>query len=461
MKYSHSRAGKIRLMVVVEDMMKKNIQSSLKYIWIALGVLTLAACNRTGFGDTAGPGVTGISMQISWAEDSGRGKVIREILDVFEVENPDIKVDLLPANPVDSWILAQVVSGQAPDILQTNYQNLWGQAPDRVFQDIGMEFSEEGDAFYEKPWEMGQFGGIQYGVPWMGHTVQLVYNEDLFTAAGLTRPPANWEELYDYAKQLTVDTDGDGEIDQWGIGLVGKQDNDIIWMVNMFIHQGGARIVDISGGRPRVALNSPEGIRALAFYKKLITECAPPDSGNKAAGDVMEDFRNQVVAMELQGPWGVTDIWKADYFDANTAHVPAGPAGRFSEMGLEYLTIPVGVAGEKREAAIRVIKFLASPWGQEMLLKGELAEDGNYYPFRLPIRTDAADSLYFQENPEFQPFIDGFAFPCVSTPVESWYQVQQEVYKSELNKVVLGLTSVEAALAEIERAGNAILIQEL
>jgi ABC-type glycerol-3-phosphate transport system substrate-binding protein len=448
-------------MVVVEDMLKTNIQSFSKYMWIALGLLTLAACTRTGAGDTAAPGVTGISMRVSWAEDSGRGKVIRELLDVFEAENPDIKVDLLSESPMGSPILAQVISGQAPEILQANYQNLWEQAPDGVFQNIGIDFTEEGAAFYDMPWKMGQFEGAQYGVPWMGHTIQLVYNEDLFTAAGLTRPPANWEELYDYARQLTVDTDGDGEIDQWGIGLAGKQDNDIIWTVDMFIHQGGARMVDISGGRPRVALNSPEGIQALAFYKKLITECAPPDSGNKTGADVMADFRNQVVAMELQGPWGVTDIWKADCFDANAAPVPAGPAGRFAAMGLEYLTIPVGAEGEKREAAVRVVKFLTSPWGQEMLLKGELAEDGNYYPFRLPIRTDMADSLYFQENPEFQPFIDGFEFPYVSIPMESWYQVQQEVYKRELNRVVLGLTSVEAALAEIERAGNAILTQEL
>jgi ABC-type glycerol-3-phosphate transport system substrate-binding protein len=171
----------------------------------------------------------------------------------------------------------------------------------------------------------------------------------------------------------------------------------------------------------------------------------------------MTDFRNQVVAMELQGPWGVTDIWKTNPFTANAAQVPAGPGGRFADIGLEYLTIPTGIEGAKRAAAVRVIKFLAGRKGQEMLMKGELAADGKYYPFRVPIRQDMADSQYFKENPVFQPFIDGFDFPSVSAPVEAWYQVQQEVYKSELNKVVLGISTVDAALAEIEKQGNAIL----
>jgi ABC-type glycerol-3-phosphate transport system substrate-binding protein len=436
----------------------------MKRLMVLMAVLLLAVlsaftgCRRQA--RPAGSGTTEISMQISWAEDSGRGKIIREILDAFEAENPDVKVNLLSGSQASSRILTLVLSGQAPEILQANYQNVRGQARDEVFQDVGKDFAGEGKAFYPLPWEMGQADGVQYGVPWMGHTIQLVYNEDLFNKAGLTRAPETWDELYDYAKKLTVDTNGDGKIDQWGIGLVGKQDNDIIWTVDMFIYQGGGRIVDTSGPSPKVAINSPEGKAALGFYKKLITECSPPDSGNKAGGDVMTDFRNQVVAMELQGPWGVTDIWKTNPFKANAAKVPAGPGGRFADIGLEYLTIPTGIEGAKRAAAVRVIKFLAGRKGQEMLMKGELAADGKYYPFRVPIRRDMADSQYFKENPVFQPFIDGFDFPSVSAPVEAWYQVQQEVYKSELNKVVLGISTVDAALAEIEKQGNAILSRQ-
>lgn len=35
--------------------------------------------------------------------------------------------------------------------------------------------------------------------------------------------PETWAELVDYAKKLTVDTDNDGEIDQWGMGIMGAK----------------------------------------------------------------------------------------------------------------------------------------------------------------------------------------------------------------------------------------------
>jgi hypothetical protein len=68
-----------------------------------------------------------------------------------------------------------------------------------------------------------------------------------------------------------------------------------------------------------------------------------------------------------------------------------------------------------------------------------------------------ADTEYFRANPIFTPFIEGFAYPSISSPVESWFQVEQEVYRSELNKAVVGMTTVEAALSMVEKQGNEIL----
>ncbi len=49
----------------------------------------------------------------------------------------------------------------------------------------------------------------------------LAYNKDLFDKAGLAYPdpkkPYTYDEFLDVCKKLTQDTDGDGEIDQWGV----------------------------------------------------------------------------------------------------------------------------------------------------------------------------------------------------------------------------------------------------
>jgi multiple sugar transport system substrate-binding protein len=70
------------------------------------------------------------------------------------------------------------------------------------------------------------FGKKQFGVPRGGIPTGIFYNKDLFDKAGLPYPPSDWEDpswtwdkMLEYAKKLTLDTNGDGKIDQWGISL--------------------------------------------------------------------------------------------------------------------------------------------------------------------------------------------------------------------------------------------------
>ena len=228
----------------------------------------------------------------------------------------------------------------------------------------------------------------------------------------------------------------------------------------MFAHQAGAKLVKEVNGEYQVALNSTEGKKALEFYVKLVNEVCPPDTGNKDGGGVMADFRNQVAAMEFQGPWGITDIWKNGRpFEVSAAPVPAGPAGRAADIGPYMLAITTGIKGEQLEASYQLINFLGSKKGQEMLMRGEKAQDGNYYPFRVPIRKDMATTEYFQQNPEFIAFIEGMKYPSINSPIKEWVKISAEVYRSELNKAVLGLITPEEALKNIEERGNKILAE--
>jgi len=404
--------------------------------------------------------VTKISMQIVWASDSGRGKAIREVLDEFEKQNPDVKVELLGGVQYGQKLLTQILSGEAPEVLQVSYGEVKQLAAEGAFIDLTQDFASYEQNYYPQIWELALSDGKVYGVPWLGHTIQLVYNKTLFDEAGITAPPTTWEELYETAKKLTVDKNGDGKPDQFGIGLAGKQGPDLAWMYGMFAAQAGASLVKEEGGKYVVALNSPEGIEALKFYKKLLDETSPPDSLNKDGGGVMADFRNQVVAMELQGPWGVPDVWKAgNPFEVGVAEVPAGPAGKATEVTSYLLSVPVGVEGDKLEAAKRLIDFLVSKPAQEQIMKGEVGDDGNYYPFRIPIRKDMEDTDYYKEHPEFLVYQKGLEYPFTLVPVPQWQRVSDEVYQSILNQVVSGSLSPEEGLRQLEQRGNEILAQ--
>ncbi|MFD2670736.1 ABC transporter substrate-binding protein [Marinicrinis sediminis] len=430
-------------------------------------VLVLVGCSSNNNGQNGNDGAAGdngqkenvsIRMQIAWDTDSGRGQAIQKIVDEFEKQHEHIDVQLVASTQNNQKLLTQVLSGEAPELLQVPYREVKSLGSEGAFVDLTEDFQEESQHFYDQLIDLGSVEGQLYGFPWLGHTIQLVYNKTMFEEAGIDGPPTTWDELYETAKKLTKDTDGDGKLDQYGIGLVGKQHHDITWLVNMFVSQAGGELVKQDGEEYKVALNSPEGKEALAFYKKLVDEVAPPDTSNKDGGAVMADFRNGIVAMEFQGPWGITDIWKnGNPFEVDAALAPAGAAGTASDLGPYMLSIPDGIDEDKESAAKELIRFLGTKEAQEMIMLGEEGEDGNFYPFRVPMRKDLADAEYFKEHPEFLVFIEGLKTPSISSPTDSWVRVEEEVYQSELNNLVTGSKSVDEVLSTIEEKGNKLL----
>ena len=396
-----------------------------------------------------------IRLQIHWDAESARGKAIQVILDRFELQHPGIVVRLLGGAGDDRKLLTQITGGNPPDVIETAYRNVQVLAKAGVLRQLD-ELSRNREYFYPGLWELGAYDGHLYGYPWFGHTIQLVYNRTLFDEAGL-KPPATWDELYATAKKLTRDTDGDGKPDRFGLSLVGKQHGDLSWLFTMFLHQAGGKLIERKDGKWRVAVNSPEGLAALRFYVKLANEVCPPGVGNKMGGDVMADFRNRIAAMEFQGPWGVTDIWRQPpetRFVADAAEVPAGPGGRSAELGANMTVIPL--TAKRPVAALKLVEFLGGLQAQSLLMEGEKTRTG-FAPFRVPVRCDLEGLAVFEKHPEFLPFVRGFGYPSIETPIPEWVRVRDAVYVSELNKAVLGMVTPEEALAAIEREGNRIL----
>lgn len=442
------------------------------FLLVLILTVALTACSSSNSGSSSGSNssnagndksgkVTQIRMQIAWASDSDRGKAIQRILDQFEKKNPNIKVKLVGSSQSNQKLLTQILSGQAPEVMMVAYQDIKALAPQGAFTDLTKQLGGMKDNYYQNSWNQAVVNGNLYGLPWLGHSIQLLYNKDMFKKAGIQQPPKNWQELYQDAKKLTIDKNGDGKPDQFGIGLVGEQTHDISWLVDMFLHQAGAKLVKKdANGNYQVAVDSPQAKKALAFYKKLADQVAQPNVLTENDGQAMEDFRNQQVAMYFNGPWGVTDVWQnGNKFKVGVAPAPAGPAGKAADVATYMLSVPKGIKGDKLNASMKLIKYLGSKPAQEMLLKG-VEKNGKYYPFRIPIRKDLANAPFLKKHPEFQVFIQGLQYPSTSNPIPAWQKIDDSVYQSALNQVVSGKISVEQGLKMITKRGNKILQQQ-
>ncbi|MCX5769590.1 MAG: extracellular solute-binding protein [Candidatus Hydrogenedentes bacterium] len=95
------------------------------------------------------------------------------------------------------------------------------------------------DVFPANLFDAVTFGGKIWAVPWCTDHLVLACNWPLFEEAGIDRPPETWAEFFAYAQQLTKDTNGDGQTDQWGVSAASYHDNIGFVVVTLMIQKDG------------------------------------------------------------------------------------------------------------------------------------------------------------------------------------------------------------------------------
>lgn len=138
-------------------------------------------------------------------------KGMREVADEFERLHPDTRIEFLDA-PVGQreWLVTQLASGQAPDIINVNVENVWQdvqkgwyvplddylEAPNR-FANPGEPGSRQWwDAFQYQAISRGKAGpdGRMYCITLDMIETGIFYNKKIFNELGL-QPPKDWEEF--------------------------------------------------------------------------------------------------------------------------------------------------------------------------------------------------------------------------------------------------------------------------
>lgn len=116
-----------------------------------------------------------------------------QIVQAFQAENPGIVIEVSTAPFSDYFTLLQadVVSGDAPDVFELNFENFVTYAANDTLLDISQYLSGEAP-YYPRALEAFQYNGVQLALPETFSTVLLFYNADLFDAAGIGYPEADW-----------------------------------------------------------------------------------------------------------------------------------------------------------------------------------------------------------------------------------------------------------------------------
>jgi multiple sugar transport system substrate-binding protein len=299
------------------------------------------------------------------------------------------------------------------------------------------------DGFYPQTLTAYKLPDGYYGLPRDFQTIVLFYNKDMFDAAGVEYPNADWtyDDLMAAAKALTKDNDGDGKIDQYGF-WTDTWDMELFWSEAIWAYGGQI----ISDDHSKTLIGEGGAREAWAFIDSLYKEgVMPTPTSSEEFGDDL--FQPKVAAMTTIGHWAVPGYVQAG-INFDVAPMPKGPAGQATSVNSAGFV--VSKDSKNAEAAFEFIKFALSEAGQK-----RLAELG----FAIPVLKSVAEGDSYLKQPgqlNQQVFLDALGFAQMK-PVFKGYEEWAGVVGDGMTPVFDGEAELDATLDEVVTGADEVL----
>lgn len=372
--------------------------------------------------------------------DSGEGLTPhQEIIRRFEEANPDVKVQLEPVSGNDYYarLLTQIAAGDAPDIMNIGDDAVPQFVDSGAFVPLQplIESSDFDTSVYLPGLlEPGTYNGELYFLPKDYSPLAVYYNKRVFDENDVAYPEDGWtwDDLLATAQALTIDDDGDGTPETWGIQLPGP------WTTGFeyWVAAAGGQLISEDGSTYIGFMDSEEVISAVQFYQSLYNEfgVAPPPADMSAFGGGNAEFDNGQAAMRIFGRWPQGGMLENPNIDLGVVGVPAG-AERANVLFWGGFGIFSGT--EYPDEAWRFLQFYAGPEGAEVWKEWALpavtsvAEESG-------VTTDPINGVWIQELDYLAPRA------YVFTPY--WGASADPALRSALEAVILDPNADAAAL---------------
>ena len=221
------------------------------------------------------------------------------IADAYTAAHPNVKINItvLENEAFKTKLATQVASGDVPDLFQS-----WGgatmaqQADAGALQDITAAVAPWANTVNAGAMSIYQYNGKQYGIPWDMGMIGFWYNKDLFSQAGITQPPATWDDYLADVKALK-----DKGITPLAIAGKDEWPSMHLWTYLVLRNGGGdamAQMIQNKDWNTDACTKAGQDVLALNALN-------PYQDGYKAAtyNNEAAAVGNGKAAMELMGQW--------------------------------------------------------------------------------------------------------------------------------------------------------------
>lgn len=398
---------------------------------------------------------TQISIWTRLAEEANK-----PMFDAFEAANPDIDlvVEYIPGgkNHINK-LIAAVAAGNAPDMTVLDvvateaFARLKALKP--LDEIIAGNPNLSTDLFPAGPLATGKFADTQYALPYGGDASAVLYNKALYREAGLDpeNPPKTWAEFVEVAKKLTLDRDGDGQTDVYGMLFVPSQP----WLTTFhwlpYFWMAGGEFNDRAA--MQFTFDSEAGVKALSYLMDMHLKdgVIPPSAiGAAAATDNQLEFLQGRVAMMIDGPGIIQRVARdaPDFELGIMPHpVPNDGDASVSFAGGDNIAILDKIPEEKLPAAVKVLEWLTSVEAQRVWFETSA---------RLPVRKELLDDPFYQDHANARMYLESF-LNAHAPPQTSHYVEVQQYLRDAFEQVAFGMASPQEALTEAKTRGDALV----
>ena len=389
-------------------------------------------------------GKTHLTFQI-W--DVAQRDGMQAVCDAYTAHHPEVVIDVQVTSWGEYWtkLEASAESNTMPDIFWMHTNEIL------KYSDFGM-LADLTDLYDDPAYYTGHYSeislsnaqgsdGRMYGIPKDKDNVCLVYNREMFDAAGVSYPDESWtwddlteasQEIYDATGKYGYMAYADDQLGYWN-----------------FVYQKGGYI--LNEDKTAAGFDQPATIDAMKFYIGLQSTDWCPDQNYFAETSPGTAFFSEQGAMFLEGSWNLLAemqnypdmIGKWDIAVLPACPDPAQGDGRASiSNGLCYAT---AARGKNLEIVKDVLKFFGEEEAQR--IQGESGAAIPAYEGLEDAWVGVFDQFDFKLN--VPAVIDQFDYAVQSVnnaARPSWKNRVTEI----LNSICVGTTDIDSGLAAMQ-----------
>lgn len=283
-----------------------------------------------------------------------------------------------------------------------------------------------------------------YYVPSTTDVFVLMYNKDVFSAAGLDpdSPPATWDELLAACQAIDENTDVPA------IGVPAKTGMETLqeFVTNFMVQKTGQDMIDANN---QPTFDTPEGLAGMEYISELFMY-AQPSATEYARGDLRPMLRDGQIGMIVESAWAIPTFQEAYGEDLDSSPIgfaaPPVPDGGIEAcwMGTNGW---IATREDTAEASAKLINFMMSDevlyqhhktYGSIPMFEYELQQDFYQYDF-WKLMNNVANTYE----------VHGMLGKNSATPA-AFYSGLEEVWQLLLTDQIDAQQAIEAAVEEID-----------